>query len=543
MKGGDILIECLKAQGVRCVFGMPGTQNLQIYDALKRRGDGVIDHYLVRHEYAATKMADGFARSTGDVGVALTVPGPGASNASTGILEAFTDCVPVLLITGQSESKFYGKPPSKLFHGLDQMRFFEPITKYCAIARSVEDIPTVVEDAFRAMRSGRPGPAVLEFPMDVIEAISDARIPERVERPSSTAPNPAALAAATKLLKSSEKPILFVGAAVTEADAREALRHLAEKLDAPVIMTRRAKGVLAEDHPLALGHIRGFQAYQALQLADCMLAVGTRFTSLDTNGWSLKIPHPMIQIDEDPEEVGREYPCDVGIVGDLKLTLESLSKEIDQRRGTWSPIVADLRDKAAAQPPLPLLSDMRNTLPGDGILVSDVHTLGYATFAEFPVAHPRCFLYPCIGVSLGYALPAALGAKIAHPDKPVVCFSGDGGFLMGAPELATAARYDIKVVMIVVNDNALSSIKGSQQQACEGRLIDSDLRNPDFVRLARSFGIRAERIEDLADFCSTFEEALNAERPVLIEVPMEERQPELIASIEWLQAKPTLRKR
>jgi acetolactate synthase-1/2/3 large subunit len=542
MKGGDILIECLKAQGVRCIFGMPGTQNLHIYDALKRRGDGAIGHYLVRHEYAATKMADGFARSTGDVGVALTVPGPGASNASTGILEAFTDCVPVLLITGQSESKFYQKPPSKLFHGLDQMRFFDPITKYCAIAESVEDIPTVVEDAFRAMRSGRPGPAVLEFPMDVIEATSDAPIPERIERPSATPPEPADLAAAAKLLMRSEKPILFVGSAVIEADAREALRHVAEKLDAPVIVTRRAKGVLAEDHPLALCHVRSYPAYQALHLADCTLAVGTRFTSLDTNGWSLRIPCPMIQIDEDPEEVGREYSCDIGIVGDLKVTLESLSKEIGQRKRAWPPILADLRDKVAAQPPLPLLPEMRTTLPADGILVSDVHALGYTTFAEFPVAHPRCFLYPCIGVSLGYALPAALGAKIAHPEKPVVCFSGDGGFLMGASELATAARYDIRVVMIVVNDNALSSIKGSQQQACEGRLIDSDLRNPDFVALARSFGIRAERVQDLADFGSTFEEAVNGDRPVLIEVPMEERQAELIASIEWLQPEPTLRK-
>ena len=177
MKGGDILIECLKAQGVRCVFGMPGTQNIQIYDSLLRRGVGVIDHYLVRHEYASTQMADGYARSTGDVGVALTVPGPGASNASTGIVEAFTDCVPVLLITGQSDSEFYARDPSKMFHGLDQMSFFESVTKYCAIAQTIEDIPTVVENAFRAMRSGRPGPVVLEFPMDVVTGEGEVSIP------------------------------------------------------------------------------------------------------------------------------------------------------------------------------------------------------------------------------------------------------------------------------------------------------------------------------------------------------------------------------
>jgi acetolactate synthase-1/2/3 large subunit len=203
--------------------------------------------------------------------------------------------------------------------------------------------------------------------------------------------------------------------------------------------------------------------------------------------------------------------------------------------------MSDLRNQMKVQPPLPLLPEMRTVLPSDGILVSDVHALGYATFAEFPVADPRCFLYPCIGVSLGYALPAALGAKVAHPERTVICFSGDGGFLMGASELATAARYDIKVVMIVVNDNALSSIKGSQQKSCEGRLIDSDLRNPDFVALARSFGIHATRVEDLTDFGPVLEEAVNANRPVLIEVPMEERQAELIASIEWLQPEPLLR--
>jgi acetolactate synthase-1/2/3 large subunit len=249
----------------------------------------------------------------------------------------------------------------------------------------------------------------------------------------------------------------------------------------------------------------------------------------------------MIQIDEDPAEVGREYPCDLGIVGDLKLTLDSLSEEIDRPKEPWSPIVTDLRGKMAAQPPLPLLPEMRTTLPPDGILVSDVHALGYATFAEFPVAHPRGFLYPCIGVSLGYALPAALGAKVAHPERTVICFSGDGGFLMGISELATAAKYDIEVVMIVVNDNALSSIKGSQQKSCEGRLIDSDLRNPDFVALARSFGIHAARVEDVTGFGAALEEAVNANRPVLLEVPMEERQAELIASIEWLRPEPTLR--
>ena len=213
MKGGDILIECLKAQGVRCVFGMPGTQNIQIYDSLLRRGGGVIDHYLVRHEYASTQMADGYARSTGEVGVALTVPGPGASNASTGILEAFTDCVPVLLITGQSDSEFYARDPSKMFHGLDQMSFFESVTKYCAIAQTIEEIPTVVENAFRAMRSGRPGPTVLEFPMDVVTGEGEVSIPPRVERQAAVPPNSADIQSAAEALtkRRETSPVCGIG--------------------------------------------------------------------------------------------------------------------------------------------------------------------------------------------------------------------------------------------------------------------------------------------------------------------------------------------
>jgi len=538
MKGGDILIECLKAQGVRCVFGMPGTQNIQIYDSLLRCGAGVIDHYLVRHEYAATQMADGYARSTGEVGVALTVPGPGASNASTGILEAFTDCVPVLLITGQSSSKYYTKDPGKMFHGLDQMRFFGPITKYCTIAQTVEDIPTAVENAFRAMRTGRPGPAMLELPMDVVTSVSDVIIPSLVHRPMHIPPNVADVRSTAETLKRSEMPILFVGSAVIHSDACEALRQLAEKLNAPVVVTRCAKGSLREDHPLALQTSNGFLATQAMQLADCTLAIGTRFTSIDTRNWSLELPRPLAQIDEDAAEIGREYPCDIGVVGDLKLTLQALIEEVDEGKGTWKPSLDRLRERLAIQPRLPLLPEIREVLPVDGILSVDVHAIGYASFAEFPVYQPGTFLNPCIGVALGYAFPAALGAKIAHPDRPVVCFSGDGGFMMGASEMATAMKYGINVVTVVVNDGALSSIKGSQQKECDGRTVDTDLVNPDFVRFAKSFGAYAVRVEDLSNFKSILQEALAADRPAVIEVPMQDRQEELISLIDWLQSEP-----
>ena len=538
MKGGDILIECLKAQGVSAVFGMPGTQNIQIYDALLRRGGGTIDHYLVRHEYAATQMADGFARATGEVGVAITVPGPGASNASTGILEAFTDCAPVLLITGQSDSSLYGKHPSKMFHGLDQMRFFESITKYCAIAHTVSEIPTVVENAFKAMRNGRPGPTVLEFPMDVVTGEGAVRIPPRVERDELSPPDDTELSTAVETIRNAKMPLIFAGSAVYHANARNELRLLAEKLNAPVIVTRNGKGVLSEDHPLALQICYGYLGREALQRSDCLIGIGPRFTSIDTRNWSLKLPQPFIQIDEDPDEIGLEYPCDVGVVGDLKLTLQALIEDVAAGQNAWDETLKELRKQFEAQPSLPVIHELQDVLPRDTIYAIDVHALGYASFAEFPIYDPRTFLYPNIGVALGHAYPAAIGAKVAYPDRPVICFSGDGGFLMGAVEMATAMKYGINVVAIVVNDGALSAIKGSQQKGCEGRTIDTDLLNPDFVEFAKSFGAYAKRVEDLGDFKDTLRDALAAEKPALIEVMLQGRQDEIINVISWLQTEP-----
>ena len=540
MKGGDLLIECLKAQNVRCVFGMPGTQNIQIYDSLLRCGAGVIDHYLVRHEYASTIMADGYARATGEVGVALTVPGPGASNASTGLLEAFTDCVPVLLITGQSESRFYHRHPSKMFHGLDQMSFFEPITKYCAIARTVEDIPRLVTEAFRAMRSGRPGPAMLEFPQDVILGEGEELVSPRVQRAEDGEPDAAAIAWAAQRIREAERPILLAGSAVISGDACRELRELAEKLQAPVAVTRLGKGALREDHPLALSNIGGFLGAEALKLADCAVAVGCRFTSIDTRQWSLELPSPLIQLDPDEREIGREYSCETGIAGDLKTILRALTEQVKTGGAVaWEPELQGLRASFKAQPLLPLLPEIREALPDDGILSVDVHGIGYATFAEYPVLEPRRFLYPCIGVSLGHAFPAALGAKIAHPDRPVICFSGDGGFMMGCCELATAMRYGIDVVTIVVNDGRLTAIKGAQRRACEERTIDTDLSNPDFTALARSFGAWAECVEDLGSFKGVLEAALAARRPAVVEVRLQDRsEEEVMGWIGWLRDGP-----
>jgi acetolactate synthase-1/2/3 large subunit len=533
MTGADLLIDCLKTQGVQCVFGMPGVQNLRIYDAIYR--NGTLNHYLVRHEYAATLMALGYAHTTGDVGVAVTVPGPGATNAATGILEAYTDCEPVLLITGQGHSKLYEKNPAKLFHGLDQMSLFKPITKYCAIARSTDEIPIVVDKAFRALRSGRPGPVVLEFPDDfLMESAKVGALPFVEHQPGPT-PDPKGIQEVSKALADAKMPMIIAGSAVIHAGACEELRLLAEKLNAPVAVTRAAKGALREDHPLALNHCSRFLADEAMKVADCTLAIGHRFTALDTRQFTLESPRPLIQIDEDPREIGLEFPCELGLVGDLKASLKALIEIVEPGQSDWLPLVQGFKERFAAQPPIPLLHEIREVLPQDGIISVDCHSIGYATHDEFPVVHPSNYFFPSTTVALGSSFPVALGAKAAHPDRPVVCFTGDGGFMMGSPELSTAVKYGLNVVTIVVNDQSLSGIKGSQQKFYDGRIIDVDLHNPDFVEFAKSFGVYAKRVDDLKNFKSIFEKALSHDGPSLIEVPMASRQKELIDGIEWLR--------
>ena len=538
MTGGEILVECLKAQEVKAVFGMPGNQNVYIYDALYRRGEG-IKHLVVRHEQSATFMADGYARVTGDVGVALTVPGPGACNASTGIGEAYTDRVPVLLITGQSDSKLANKDSSKLFHGLNQKKFFEPITKWFGRANTADEIPQIIEMAFTMLRTERPGPVVVEIPSDVVMAEAEVKIPPKVVVPKQKG-KADEIKKVVDILQSPQLPIIFAGGGVISSNASNELTALAEFLGVPVITTRLGKGVIPEDHLLGLSNIHGLAARRAVESADAMLAIGCRFTQIDTGSWSMQMPQPLVQIDADESELGKEYPIAAGIAGDIKTVLVQLLEELKQsgssKKNAWEPILKEIKNEIKQQPKLLILSELREILDRNAIVSVDVTSLGYRSFAEFEVYHPRTFLYPCIYVALGYAFPAALGAKVGCPDRQVVSVSGDGGFMMGSFELATAIKYGLDVVAIVVNDDAFGAIRGQQGKACDGRYIDTDLCNPDFVKFAESFGAIGFRVDNMGDFSSVVVEALRAKRPAVIEIPISRE--ELVRWVPWLYRTP-----
>ena len=532
MTGADILIACLQAQGVDTLAGMPGNQNIHIYDAVLRADN--LRHILIRHEQGATLIANGYARASGRVGVALTVPGPGATNASTGLVDAHTDCVPVLLITGGTEVAFDGRDRSKCFHGLDQETFFKPITRFFARPKSIEEIPDAVTGAFKALRAPRPGPAVIELPTDVAAAEGTAKIPPYVEGNCSE-PNTTEIERIAQALQTSKRPVILAGSAITHANATDSLRTLAESLNIPVIYTRLGKGTFPDGHPLAIGHCGAPFGTTVLREADLLLAIGCRFTQIDTRSWQVPLPDRIIQLDPDPDELGREYPIEAGASGDLAQSIPQLQEAMDSYDTAWGSFIDQTRAKIQSnRKPMPIMASTRKPLPEDAIIVVDVTSIGYRSFDEYPITLPRTFLYPSHSVTLGFAVPAAIGAKIACPDQPVVAFCGDGGFQMTASELATAAEHGIETVSVVSNDGSLSAIRGAQAKAFDGRVIDTDMQTPCLADLARSLGARGIRVDKPERFEAVFADTLGLEGPTVIEVMMQEQRDFLIRQVPWL---------
>lgn len=517
MTGGEIFVECLKAQGVKTIFGMPGGHLNPVYESLYESREQ-ISHYVVRHEGGAAFMADGYARSTGDIGVCLTIPGPGSTNASTGLGEAYTANSPVLLVTGQNSSHLDQKDPSKSFHGLDQKTFLSPITKHIEIVKTVDQIPGAVNRTFGAMRSGRPKPALIELATDALTAEADLAIPIRNDGLQPVA-DAGSLEKALDLIQQSKRPFILAGSGVNHSRASTELEQLAKLLNAPVATTAMGKGCISEDSPFALGVFRSAVTRKAIEHSDLIIALGTRFVYRETGNWTMKIKQPLLQVDADPTEISKEYTAQVGICADVQICLKQLNQGLqDQpRQDGWGKRTNQLRQQFESNGRPQLIEDLRETMPRDAILAVDVHVDGYSALPHFWVYHPGTFIYSPISVSMGLALPSAIGAQIAYPDRKVVAIAGDGGFLMTSPDLATAVKYNLPIVIIVVNDNKLTSIEGGQLKQF-GATLGINLLNPDFVKFAESFGAIGFRVEGLSNFQSTLEKALNMKKTSLIEV-------------------------
>ncbi len=517
MTGGTLFVECLKTQGVKAIFGLPGNHLDTVYEALYNNQDS-IQHYVTRHEGGAAFMADGYARATGDVGVCMTVPGPGSNNASIGICEAFTACSPVLLITGQNPSYLAQKDPRKSFHGLDQKAAFAPFTKHIEKVHRVDQIPGAVNRAFNALRSERPGPVLIELATDALQAETDLPIPQR-NNGVQTMASQKDIDAAVQLIKKSERPLIVSGSGINHNRAIKEILEFARLLNAPIAITGMGKGTVPEDNPFSIGLFRDGVAQTALKASDLLIAIGTRFTYRDTGNWALKIPQPLIHIEADVSEIHKEYPATVGIGANPKLVLQQLNAALSAEKLTcgWGEELKRLHNQFTSIEPPRLLKEMRDVMPRDAILSVDVNITGYGALSHFPTYASGSYIFSGISVAMGIGLTAAIGAQVAFPNRKVVALCGDGGFLMTSPDLATAVMYNLPVVTLVMNDNQYTSIERGQLRRF-GKRIGVELVNPDFVKFAESFGAVGLHVENLQDFRPTLEKALALDKPVVVEV-------------------------
>jgi acetolactate synthase I/II/III large subunit len=516
--GADVLVEGLALWGVRHVFGMPGSHSATIYDAIVRAGS--IRTTLVRNEQSAAFAADGYARVTGQPGVVCTTAGPGATNALTGVAECWADSVPALLLAGQVNAEALDRECGN-YHEIDLQAIFEPVTAWCGTVRRTEEIPALLARAFQAMTWGRPRPAALFLPQDLMRSpclVSNQLM--AIAPPPQPAVPAEAIARSAELLAGAQRPIILAGGGALWSGAAAEIEALARALEAPVITTLHGKGLIDERSPLSLGHARSSRGRLALAHADAMLAVGCRFTEVMTDWRRMTVPKTLIQIDLDPAQIGMNYPVIQGIVADARSAVRALLKALPPSppRTGWGRLWAEARAARPAKPEW-FIDAMREELPSDVPVFTDACEMGYRMHTDWPAHGPRRFFYPSNYITLGWAFPAALGAAVARGGQPVVSVSGDGGFVMTAQELATAARYRLRIIALVHNDSAYGAIKNIQLRKHDGRYLDTDLNNPDFVQLAAAYGVAGQRVRAADELCAAVRAALDRDGPTLIEVP------------------------
>ncbi|RJQ08759.1 MAG: thiamine pyrophosphate-binding protein [Dehalococcoidia bacterium] len=545
MTGGQALAQSLKVEGVETIFALPGIQLDYLFDAIWEERD----HFKVlhtRHEQATAYMADGFARSTGKVGTFVVVPGPGVLNATAALSTAYACSSPVLCVTGQIESALIGKGRGALHEINDQPGLLRHLTKSSEGAMRPEEIPSMVRRAMRGLKTGRPRPVSIEVPPDILGTVADVTLlePEAFDRPRLHQADPDLLERAAEVLGKAERPAICAGGGVLSAEAWEEVRELARILEAPVIMTANGRGVVS-DHDYRAQAGRVAQA-QLLAKADAVLAIGTRFLAGIPGPQGVEVTGTLIQADIDPEEIGRNRPVDLALLGDAKHTAGELVRRVPKHNRTRPSREAELRAVKGAQAKAfdatPWQRDMvrvlREVMPEDGILVSESTQVGYVAQAgAFPVYQPRGMFTSGYQGTLGYGYATALGVQVGNPDRKVVSISGDGGFMYNVQELATHAQQGIPLVAVVFNDNLYGNVRRIQEQRYNGHGMGTELNNPDFQQVAELFGVAGYRAKDAGEFRSALDRALASNKPALIEVA-QPRTPDLPAAVPMQQLPP-----
>jgi acetolactate synthase-1/2/3 large subunit len=519
--GGEAIVGGLVAHGVDTVFGLPGAQVYGLFDAFQQAQLRVIG---ARHEQACGYMAFGYARSTGKPGVFSVVPGPGVLNAGAALLTAFGANEPVLCLTGQVPTKFLGQGRGHLHEMPDQLATLRSFVKWAERIEYPGSAPTLVSRAFQEMRSGRRGPAALEMPWDVFTQRADTSAAKPFELFPAPRPDTNHIKAAAAAITGCKNPMIFVGGGAI--DARDEILELAELIDAPVVAFRSGRGIVSNAHELGLTLAA---AYRLWPQTDLMIGIGTRL-ELPAWRWPYRPEgQKSIRIDIDAKEM-RRFAADVAVVADAQAATRDLLAAV--RRAGYSKQKgrrAAIREASATaqieiqtiQPQMAYLNILREVLPANAIVTDELSQVGFASWYGFPVYEPRTFISSGYQGTLGSGFPTALGVKVAHPDRAVVAITGDGGFMFGVQELATAVQFKLGVVTLVFNNNAYGNVRRDQIKVFDGRVVASDLVNPDFVKLAESFGAGAARVSSPETFRPALEKALGDGGPyvIAVEVP------------------------
>lgn len=519
LNGGQALIQQLRNEGIRAIFGIPGQGQYEAVDALYQHPD--LRYISVRHEQATTYMADAYARVSGEIAAALVVQGPGLFNAAAGMATAYAVSSPMLVITGPNhlDRKREGNPT-----GNQASSSLQALTKWAARANRPAEIPALVQEAVFQLKTGRPRPVGLEIAPQVFAATEEVELLPPVTT-TPTPVDPIALAQAVEQIRRAEKPVIWAGGGVQRAGAWAAVQTLAEELQAPVVTSRQGKGVLSDRHPLALGfaEMRYPPLRDWLTQRDLILAVGTSASFANYR-------QPVVQIDIDEGQISQGSQV-IGLIGDAQTVLSAIQSAITTLP-TRSHLAAVVQAEVAAlnagrfdparqlQPQWAFMQAIRRALPADAIVVQGMNQMGYYSRNYYPVYTPRSYLTASSLATLGCAWPLALGAKAAQPERAVVALSGDGGYLYNSQELATAVQYGINAIVIVFNDNAYGNVLRAQMEQFDGRVIGTKLHNPDFVQLAKSYGARGVLAQDAGTLEAALQEALVAGKPTLIEVPV-----------------------
>ncbi|MFW5972142.1 MAG: biosynthetic-type acetolactate synthase large subunit [Bacillota bacterium] len=533
LSGAEIFIESLKKENVEVLFGYPGGSVIPIYDLLY---DAPFKHVLTRHEQGAVHAADGYARSTGKVGVCISTSGPGATNLVTGLATAYMDSVPVVAFTGQVATDMIGKDA---FQEADIKGVTMPVTKHNYLVTDVKDLARVIKEAFHIARTGRPGPVLIDMPVDVSKNFAEFVYPEVINlpgyRPVGTIDIEKVKDAATEINKA-KKPVIFAGGGAVISGASEKIKKMAQKARIPVITTLMGLGSYPENDELSLGmpgmHGSRYANY-ALTETDLIIAVGARFDDrvtgkLDTFAKNAKIIH----IDIDPAEISKNVDTLIPLIGDAKDVVTELIPFVEETdKSEWLKQIADWKkdhplffEDDDEIKPQAVIKELNKLTDGKAVIVTEVgqHQMWAAQYYNYSL--PRNFLSSGGLGTMGYGLPAAMGAKLGRPDEIVIDISGDGSFQMNLQELATIKNYNLPVKIIILNNSSLGMVRQWQELFFEKRYSSTILENPDFVKLAEAFGIYGVRVEERKELSGVLKKALEYDGPVLMDIVVKQEE-------------------